>query len=449
MTNNIELVITEQGLAALVNAESNGTADVVLSEIGFGTGKYTANREQTALTEEFKRINTLSGGVDPATAILHINTRDDSEDIYDVYEIGVYTDSGILFAVYSQDTPIISKSLFAVAMFTADILLSIGNPESITVGDTNFLLNAATTETAGLVELATEAEAKAGTDNTRVITPKTLAAVTKTILHNTGAESISGVKTFNNTIRAALEGFITSTSDDKAVRISGGSAYASGASLIVYGKDHASYPGVFRLRTTNGVETADLDAYPDGRITWENKNLIFSIDGVSADASGNLSLQSVYLPLSGGTLSGTIRSSVEATITGETDGAGLRFSGGTGWNAGASVVVYGKEHASYPGMFRIKASNGTDDAILLGKPDGTLTWDGRKIIDSGAGTVILKAGAIPAGYLECDGLAKSRTEYADLFAAIGTTYGTGDGSTTFNLPDLDAPHSSMKYLIKY
>ncbi|MBR1951950.1 MAG: tail fiber protein [Lentisphaeria bacterium] len=100
-------------------------------------------------------------------------------------------------------------------------------------------------------------------------------------------------------------------------------------------------------------------------------------------------------------------------------------------------------------MFRIKASNGTDDAILLGKPDGTLTWDGRKIIDSGAGTVILKAGAIPAGYLECDGLAKSRTEYADLFAAIGTTYGTGDGSTTFNLPDLDAPHSSMKYLIKY
>lgn len=41
----------------------------------------------------------------------------------------------------------------------------------------------------------------------------------------------------------------------------------------------------------------------------------------------------------------------------------------------------------------------------------------------------------PAGYLLADGSAVSRTTYANLFAVIGTTYGTGDGSTTFNLPD--------------
>ena len=41
---------------------------------------------------------------------------------------------------------------------------------------------------------------------------------------------------------------------------------------------------------------------------------------------------------------------------------------------------------------------------------------------------------VPTGYLLCDGSAVSRTTYANLFAAIGTTYGTGDGSTTFNLP---------------
>lgn len=53
-----------------------------------------------------------------------------------------------------------------------------------------------------------------------------------------------------------------------------------------------------------------------------------------------------------------------------------------------------------------------------------------------AGTVIPFAGAsAPTGYLKCDGSAVSRTTYADLFAAIGTTYGTGDGSTTFNLPN--------------
>ncbi len=45
-------------------------------------------------------------------------------------------------------------------------------------------------------------------------------------------------------------------------------------------------------------------------------------------------------------------------------------------------------------------------------------------------------GAIPAGFLLCNGAALSRTSYATLFAAIGTTYGRGNGSTTFNLPDL-------------
>lgn len=42
----------------------------------------------------------------------------------------------------------------------------------------------------------------------------------------------------------------------------------------------------------------------------------------------------------------------------------------------------------------------------------------------------------PAGYLLCDGTAVSRSDYAKLFAIIGTTYGNGNGSTTFNLPDL-------------
>lgn len=42
----------------------------------------------------------------------------------------------------------------------------------------------------------------------------------------------------------------------------------------------------------------------------------------------------------------------------------------------------------------------------------------------------------PTGWLLCDGAAVSRTLYAALFAVIGTTWGAGDGSTTFNLPDL-------------
>jgi microcystin-dependent protein len=53
------------------------------------------------------------------------------------------------------------------------------------------------------------------------------------------------------------------------------------------------------------------------------------------------------------------------------------------------------------------------------------------------GAIAAYGGAVaPPGWLKCDGAAVSRTTYAALFAAIGTIYGAGDNSTTFNLPDL-------------
>ena len=44
--------------------------------------------------------------------------------------------------------------------------------------------------------------------------------------------------------------------------------------------------------------------------------------------------------------------------------------------------------------------------------------------------------SVPSGFLECNGAAVSRSTYSALFAIIGTTYGAGDGSSTFNVPDL-------------
>ena len=64
---------------------------------------------------------------------------------------------------------------------------------------------------------------------------------------------------------------------------------------------------------------------------------------------------------------------------------------------------------------------------------------GLASLESGnpSGTIIAYAGkTIPKGYLLCNGGAVSRTTYAKLFEAIGTTYGAGDGTTTFNLPNL-------------
>ena len=53
------------------------------------------------------------------------------------------------------------------------------------------------------------------------------------------------------------------------------------------------------------------------------------------------------------------------------------------------------------------------------------------------GSIICYSGlTVPEHYLVCDGSAVSRNDYSDLFDVIGTTYGVGDGSTTFNLPNL-------------
>jgi len=53
------------------------------------------------------------------------------------------------------------------------------------------------------------------------------------------------------------------------------------------------------------------------------------------------------------------------------------------------------------------------------------------------GTIVpWSTGSVPSGFLECNGSNVSRTTYSALFAIIGTTYGAGDGSSTFGLPDL-------------
>ena len=66
---------------------------------------------------------------------------------------------------------------------------------------------------------------------------------------------------------------------------------------------------------------------------------------------------------------------------------------------------------------------GIEWAVGMGDtPVGTVNW--------------FASSTAPVGWLVADGRAVSRTIYSDLFAVVGTTYGTGDGSTTFNLPDL-------------
>lgn len=204
MANAMQVVITDAGLAEIVNAEQSGTAPVVLAYVGVGTGKYEVSGTQTELREEIKRVDTIKGGAVGDNTI-HITATDSTGDAYDVYEVGVYTESGVLFAVYSQDTPIVRKASGSEMMIAIDIVLINGNPDSVTVPETNFVLAPATTENTGIVELATSEEVIGGNDSTRAVTPAALTARTSTT-GRTGLIQIS-------TSQEAIEG----TNNEKAV----------------------------------------------------------------------------------------------------------------------------------------------------------------------------------------------------------------------------------------
>ena len=77
-------------------------------------------------------------------------------------------------------------------------------------------------------------------------------------------------------------------------------------------------------------------------------------------------------------------------------------------------------------------ADGTQKTLATTKGGTGRTYDVTPV----GSIVIWTTTSAPTGFLLCDGAAVNRTTYADLFDVIGTTYGVGDGSTTFNVPDL-------------
>lgn len=77
-------------------------------------------------------------------------------------------------------------------------------------------------------------------------------------------------------------------------------------------------------------------------------------------------------------------------------------------------------------------------------------WNGIGWITAGQdpGTITINAGTMSLNDLECNGQAVSRTRYGALFSSIGTTFGVGDGSTTFNVPTIASPGANLIYVIR-
>ena len=185
------VVITSAGLAALVNAENNGTLPVKITKFGLGTGNYTPSADQTSLQSKFKEITALSGG-DVGDNTIHVTMSDTSSDAYTVNEVGVYLEDGTLFAVSSQPTgAILQKAAGSQGLLSIDLVIS-GGTSGITVdGDTNFFNPPATTQVAGVVKLASLDEIKTGTNSSKAVTPSGVFNFVKTYV----TEAIEALKT--------------------------------------------------------------------------------------------------------------------------------------------------------------------------------------------------------------------------------------------------------------
>lgn len=108
------------------------------------------------------------------------------------------------------------------------------------------------------------------------------------------------------------------------------------------------------------------------------------------------------------------------------------------------VFNYDNTQDYYVGCVVVDTTDGQKYECIVDAPAGTgephetpANWKELGGSNLPVGAIIQYAvnGSLPEDFLECDGGALSRTTYAKLYGEIGTTYGAGDGSTTFNLPN--------------
>ena len=183
--------------------------------------------------------------------------------------------------------------------------------------------------------------------------------------------------------------------DDSDMRVAGGSSVNNGGSIFLFGSTNtSSMAGAFRIRAAKGDAVPALDGKPDGTLTWNNKNIVRSINSVFADTAGNVVLN--FLPLAGGTMTGNIIGNREEfTLLKKDDAGSSIIRGGTAYESGASLLLFGKGHEN-AGIARIVAHDGTNVCNLVMYPDGRITWEGKNVMRSSNAQEIKVVDALPA-----------------------------------------------------
>ena len=129
---------------------------------------------------------------------------------------------------------------------------------------------------------------------------------------------------------------------------------------------------------------------------------------------------------------GVQRFSVSDSGLDVTDGLPLRFQDSSG---APFVALKSPSSLASNVTLTLPPTDGNAGEFLQTDGNGVLTFSVVTGVPSGA-VFCMAINTIPSGYLECNGQTVNRTTYAALFAVIGVTYGAGNGSTTFEVPDL-------------
>ena len=109
-------------------------------------------------------------------------------------------------------------------------------------------------------------------------------------------------------------------------------------------------------------------------------------------------------------------------------------NGGTGVSTLTDKgILYGQA-----GSAVLATAAGTEGQLLRAGSSGVPAFSTVSAVNPAGAIIMYGAATAPTGYLKCDGSNVSRSTYADLFTAIGTTYGIGDGSLTFGIPNLES-----------
>jgi len=214
----LTLIITDAGLARFTAAQAGGAIDLTIASVGLTAADFVPAPTLTALPGEHTRLASVSGKV-VGPGFVHLTIRDDPGQAYTVRGFGLFLADGTLFAVCAQAIPIAEKSAVIALYLALDLAFPLAGVDKLVFGDTNFLLPQATVDTLGLVELATEAEADAGSKGALAITAALLARAVSAVK----TYSDNAVRTFSKR-RIRVGGLVSGGGDlteDRTITVSG------------------------------------------------------------------------------------------------------------------------------------------------------------------------------------------------------------------------------------